>query len=160
MLSQTARWEECSREWSYDGVFPMTRRTLFVLAATPALAAGSEDELSRAEKAWAAAVTALDYAALGRILGDNLIYAHSTGVVENKAEYLGKLKSGVQKYDGIEHASMTVKLYGEAGVVHSQVRMRGASKGKPFDDRLMMLHLWVRQGGRWRLAAHQTTRLQ
>ena len=125
-----------------------------------ALAATTDDQVREAEKSWVSAVTSGDYAALEQLLGDGLIYAHSTGVVESKSEYLTKLRGGAAKYEGIEHQSMTVKSYGEAAVVHAKVRMRGRNQSGPFDNQLMMLHLWVRQGGRWRLAAHQTTRLQ
>ena len=124
------------------------------------LAAGAEDEVRKAEKDWAAAVVAQDFDALTQILGDQLIYAHSTGVVESKSEYVGKLRSGAQRYDGIEHLSTNVKAYADAAVAHSKVRMTGQSGGEAFDNQLMMMHLWVKQGGKWRLAAHQTTELE
>jgi hypothetical protein len=37
--------------------------------------------------------------------------------------------------------------------------MRGMSNGAPFNDRLMMMHVWVKAGGHWQLTAHQTTKL-
>jgi ketosteroid isomerase-like protein len=132
---------------------------LIALCAVAALAAG-EEELQKAEKAWVAAVVKRDYAALDRVLDAGLIYAHSTGAIESKGEYLSRMRSGAQRYDGIEHKSMTVRLHGDAAAVHSKVRMTGTSNGKPFDNQLMMMHLWVKQGGQWRLAAHQTTSLE
>ena len=137
-------------------------RTL-TLTALLALAAGlawaSEEELRQAETGWAAAVQKADFAALERILGDRLIYNHSTGVVEDKQQYLGRLRKGLQKYELIEHADMQVRAYGDAGVVSARVRMKGRSDQRLFDDRLIMLHVWVKQGGRWQLVAHQTTKL-
>lgn len=130
------------------------------LAAASVLAASPEDELQQAEKAWAAAVTGRDWAALDRLLHDELIYAHSTGVIETKAQYTGRLRTGAQRYDRIEHERMTVKLHGSAAVVHSIVRMTGEADRKPFDNRLMMMHLWVRGPAGWQLAAHQTTELK
>jgi ketosteroid isomerase-like protein len=138
----------------------MLAAAVVILGLVNLAGAAVEDEVREAEKRWAAAVIARDEKALQQIYADELIYAHSTGIIENKSEYLAKLRSGDQRYDGIEHASVIVKPHGSAAVAHSKVRMRGATKGKPFDDQLMMLHLWVKQGGRWRLAAHQTTRLQ
>ncbi|MGB9605661.1 MAG: nuclear transport factor 2 family protein [Bryobacteraceae bacterium] len=134
---------------------------VFLLAVVLApCAVTSEDELRQAEKAWAAAVTGRDFAALDRLLHDELIYAHSTGVIEAKAQYTGRLRSGAQRYDRIEHEKMTVKLHGDAAVVHSIVRMTGEADKRPFDNRLMMIHFWVKQDGQWRLAAHQTTELK
>jgi len=115
--------------------------------------------LRQAETGWAAAVQKGDVAALQRTLGDRLIYTHSTGVVEDKKEYLERLRKGTQKYELIEHASMNIRAYGNSGVVASRVRMKGRSNERLFDDQLLMLHVWVKQGGRWQLVAHQTTKL-
>jgi len=130
---------------------------LLALAAFAATA--GEEELRQAETGWAAAVQKGDLAALQRILGDRLIYTHSTGVVEDKKEYLERLRKGTQKYELIEHASMNIRAYADAGVVASRVRMKGVSNTRLFDDQLLMLHVWVKQGGRWQLVAHQTTKL-
>jgi ketosteroid isomerase-like protein len=127
--------------------------------ALAAMAAGGDQDIRKAEKEWAAAVAGGDFASVERMLSDQLIYAHSTGNVETKAEYLGKLRAGTQKYDGIEHQSVTVRQFGDTAVAHSKVRMHGKNQSGPFDHQLMMLHVWVKQGGRWQLAAHQTTRL-
>ena len=124
------------------------------------LAGGAEDELRQTEKNWAAAVVAQDYAKLEQFLHDQLIYAHSTGVIETKADYLGKLKSGKQRYDAIDHHKMEIRAHGDAAIVHSLVTMKGQSGDRPFDNELMMIHTWVKQSGQWRLAAHQTTRLE
>jgi ketosteroid isomerase-like protein len=130
-----------------------------LLALAAWAAAGGEEELRQAETGWAAAVQKGDLAALQRILGDRLIYNHSTGVVEDKKEYLERLRKGAQKYELIEHASMNIRAYGDAGVVASRVRMKGVSNARLFDDQLLMMHVWVKQGGRWQLVAHQTTKL-
>jgi ketosteroid isomerase-like protein len=128
-------------------------------ALIPAFGAGVEDQVVAAEKSWAKAVMTGDAAALDKLLAPDLIYAHSTGVVESKTEYLGKLKSGSQKYDLIDHEKTTVKVHGNAAVAHSVVVMRGTNASGPFNNKLMMMHLWVKEGAMWRLAAHQTTRL-
>ncbi|MCZ2073795.1 MAG: nuclear transport factor 2 family protein [Bryobacteraceae bacterium] len=121
--------------------------------------AAAGQEVENAEKAWAAAVTANDYAAIDRLLGDGLIYGHSTGLVETKSQYIAALRSGQQKYDQIRHESMNVKTYGNAAVVSSRVRMTGSTKGKPFDNQLIMMHVWVKNGGAWKLVGHQTARM-
>ncbi len=140
----------------------MTRRflllsTLLLTAAFPVLA---DDPIVAAEKAWAEAVTSRNFAKLQRAFDDELIYAHSTGGIETKAEYLAKLKSGTQRYDAIIYHKTTTRMHGDAAVAHSIVTMRGASKGTPFDNKLMMIHTWVKKAGEWRLAAHQTTLLE
>lgn len=129
---------------------------LLALAAAPG---DLENQVREAEKSWTAAVAANDFPKLEKVLGARLIYAHSTGVVETKAQYLGRLRKGAQRYESIDHEKLTVHVYGNTAVAHSHVRMRGTSDGRRFDDRLMMMHFWVRQSGAWQLVAHQTTKL-
>src|SRR5262249_29733218 len=115
------------------------RRTIFLLACALLAAASPEDDIRKAEKDWAAAVTSRDFPALQRIYADQLIYAHSTGAVESKQQYLERLKTGAQQYDQIEFQDTIIRGYGDSAVAHSHVHITGKSDGRPFDDRLMML---------------------
>lgn len=139
----------------------MLRSSILAVFAFVAIQAAhhNHDALQKAEKAWAQAVAKQDLKSVGGMLSDKLIYAHSTGIVESKDEYLGKMKSGSQKYTAITHEGMKIVEHGDTAVVHSTVRMQGSTKGEPFDNKLMMIHVWVKEGGNWKLAAHQTTRL-
>ncbi len=133
---------------------------VMLTAAMGLLNAGEPaEEVQAAEKAWARAVVKRDYAALERLYDNDLIYAHSSGVVETKKEYIDKLRTGAQRYDAIEHSAVKLRVHGDAAVVHCHVAMKGVNPKGPFDDKLMMLHLWVKKGGVWRLVAHQTTKL-
>mgnify|MGYP001806916444 CR=1 FL=1 len=44
------------------------------------------------------ALTANDFAALERLLADDLRFVHSNGAVEDKAEFLRKLRAGERRY--------------------------------------------------------------
>jgi ketosteroid isomerase-like protein len=125
--------------------------------ATPA--AASEADILAAEKGWSTAVVGRDFAALDAWLHADLIYSHSTGVVESKAEYFGKLRDGVSRYDVIDYERTKVELFGDAAVTHSIVSMKGQSGETAFDVHLIMLHVWIESGKGWQLAAHQTTLL-
>ena len=136
--------------------------TLVLLAAAffAQGAAADEQQIQQAEKGWADAVKAKDFAKLEAMLTPDLIYAHSTGIIDDKTQYLTKMKTGKQNYAGIEHKSTTVRMHGNAAIAHSKVRMHGTNATGPFDDQLMMIHVWVKSNGKWMLAVHQTTRLQ
>jgi ketosteroid isomerase-like protein len=126
-----------------------------VLGASPV-----EQKVLDADKAWAAAVVAKDFAKLDSMLTPDLIYAHSTGVIDDKKAYLGKMKEGKQTYKGIELGTMAVRIHGESAITHGTLRMHGVNANGPFDDRVMTIHMWVKSAGSWKLAGHQTTRLQ
>lgn len=130
-----------------------------ILSLAPALSAAAEDDVLKAEKDWASAVVAGHYDHVAGLLDDTLIYVHSSGIIESKSEYLGKLRSGTQKYSAITHEKTTVRVHGDAAIVHSIGRMTGTNAAGAFDNHLMIMHTWVKTGGAWRLAAHQTTQL-
>jgi ketosteroid isomerase-like protein len=138
----------------------LLRRSFFALPAVAALgqtSPGSAD-VRKTVDAFFAAVTKNDIAAAARYLADDLIYTHSNGLVESKSEYLARLKSGEQKYSSLNLVNPTIRIFGDTAVMNTQIRMQGATKGVPFDNTLFMIHVWVRQGGMWKLVAHQTTR--
>ena len=137
----------------------LTSLALVSLALPLALAGELEDQVLAAEKGWAKSVVALDFAELDRIYHPDLIYAHSTGIIETKAEYLAKLRTGKQKYDAITHHKTIVRVQGDGAVAHSIVTMTGTNPAGPFDNKLMAIHTWFKKDERWRLIAHQTTEI-
>ena len=119
----------------------------------------ADNDVRKAEEAWAAAVKASDASALEKLLANDLVYTHSTGNVDSKTNYLSKMKAGTQKYTDLQYSGMKVRTFnGTTGVVNSQLRMIGATNGTPFDNTVYVIHVWVKQGGSWKLVAHQTTR--
>lgn len=139
----------------------MKLRTLTITLALAAalLAATPEDQIKAADQQWAQAVKNRDLAALDKIFTPGLIYAHATGAVEDKTKYIDRLKAGKQRYDNVNIESTKVVAYGDSAVSHSVVRTIGVNDKGPFNDHVMMMHVWVKQGGAWRLAAHQTTKV-
>jgi ketosteroid isomerase-like protein len=131
---------------------------LVVTAARAQNGGQAEADVKAAEQAWAKAATENDQAALEKILAPKLVYTHSTGLVEGKPEYM-KAVDSFQKYKTIEFENLKINVYGNAAIVNAKARMVGTTRGTPFDNQLLIIHVWVKQGGKWQLAAHQTTRL-
>ena len=133
----------------------------FVLSLLLAGAAfAQEAEIRASEKKWASAIVAKDGATLDKLLGDGLIYAHSTGIVDSKKSYIAKVTSGKQRYEGAEHQDQTVKIYGTTAIVHAHMHMWGVNQNGKFDDQVMVLHTWLKTAAGWQLVAHQTTKLK
>lgn len=135
-------------------------RYLLSLTLLMAPAFAQEAAIRAVETQWAAAIKGKDGAALEKLLGDQLIYAHSTGIIDTKKAYIAKVTSGKQRYEGVEHKDMTIRFYGDAAIMHAHMRMWGVNQAGKFDDQLMTLHTWVKRGGAWQLVAHQTTKLK
>lgn len=118
-------------------------------------------DLAAVEKSWASKVLVADTAALALIMTDDIIYAHASGVIDTKASYLKKLKSKRQVYRTLEHQKkLETRVYGDTAITHGVVRVTGINPAGNFDDTVMMIHVWVKRAGEWRLAAHQTTKIK
>ncbi|MBM3726932.1 MAG: nuclear transport factor 2 family protein [Acidobacteria bacterium] len=128
------------------------------LVLAPLLAAQSK-EIEELDKTWVKAVLAKDLGALDRMMSPEIVYAHASGVVDTKKQYLEKLGSGRQQYKSFDQRNITVKRHGTTAITHSWVRVTGVNAQGPFDDRIMMIHVWIKQTAGWILAAHQTTRV-
>ena len=138
----------------------MTRRLLtFCMVYAATVAAADRASIEQLDKNWVKAVLAKDFAALDRMYTDDIVYAHASGVVDTKASYMEKVKSGKQVYKAMDQRKVSVRLHGDAAITHSWMRVTGVNAQGPFDDKVMMVHLWVMKNGQWRLAAHQTTRV-
>lgn len=134
-------------------------KTLILCAVAATAASASEAEIKAADARWAAALKAKDTAALEQMYTPELIYAHASGKVEDKTEYLARLKAGKQRYDAVNFESTRIVVYGDSALSHSVVRTIGVNDRGPFNDHVLMMHMWVKQKGAWRLAAHQTTKI-
>lgn len=130
-----------------------------LLLAVTLTAATPEEEVRAAEKSWSEAVKTRDLATLEKIFSEDLIYAHSTGNIETRDEYLARLKSGKQRYDTMTYEKTKVTVHGSSVVLHAVTRFTGKNDSGDFNDHLMMIHFWVKKGNQWRLVAHQTTRI-
>jgi ketosteroid isomerase-like protein len=142
----------------YQGLVQRLLLIPFILAMTLA-AATPEEEVRAAEKAWSEAVIKRDVAALERTFSEDLIYAHSTGNIETRDEYMVRLKAGKQRYDTMTYEKTKVTVHGNSVVLHAITRFTGKNDSGAFNDHLMMIHFWVKKGKDWRLVAHQTTRI-
>lgn len=138
----------------------MLRRTCLglVLAALSVWAADQAD-VEKAERAWAAAVEKGDTAAMNKLYADDMVYCHSTGLAESKAEYMAKLKTGEQKYTKIDIKNLKVKVLKELAIVNANGKFLGATKGVPFDNNLAWTHIYVKRGGQWVMVSHQSARM-
>lgn len=138
----------------------LTTLALFAFALT-ALAQGNakEQAILKLEEEWVAALVKADGAALERLYSDALTYTHSSAVTDTKTEYITNLKAGKTKYVSLVREDVKVRVYGNTALHTSKTNIKLVSNGNAQAFSVKMLHVWVKEGKAWRLAAHQTTRL-
>ncbi|MDA8108784.1 MAG: nuclear transport factor 2 family protein [Betaproteobacteria bacterium] len=103
------------------------------------------------------AMTAQDTAGLGQLLHDDLVYTHSSAVVDTKQSYVEGIRSGKFRYRKIERAEERVRVYGDTALVTGRAAIEVEVDGKPKSLKLRYLNVWVRQAGAWKFVAWQST---
>ena len=116
----------------------------------------AEKQVTVAMEALKQAMIHRDGAALDRLLNDDLMYTHSAGQVETKADVIKSIGSGKSIIEKLEFSNTTVRVYGETALVKGRVDLwHSATNIVPMD----VLHVWVKKADGWRLVARQATRL-
>jgi predicted ester cyclase len=105
------------------------------------------------------AMTENDISALESIFSDDLVYTHTTGRVETKAEFLSALHTRAVAYHSIEPMDVKVRIYDNTAVVTGASAMKVSAGAKDLAFSLQFIEVYENSKGRWRLLAWQSTRL-
>ena len=92
-----------------------------------ALSAATAEECAQQ---WASYVGQGKADELNKILGDSYQHTHGTGLVENREDFLGALRSGARKYEPIQLEEVKTRLFGECAVVTGKFALKVSIKGK------------------------------
>jgi ketosteroid isomerase-like protein len=132
--------------------------TVLVVGSVTARAGEVEEAVLAAQDGRIAATIAGDLAALAAMMTDDLTYTHSSAVTETKAEFLDGLKSGKYVYREIAPRDRKVRVHGDAAVVSGPCHVVIEPGGRRTEIDLYFTELYVREGGRWRMALWHATR--
>ena len=137
----------------------MERRALLPLLMTAVLPAATdpvvEREILAAMEAWKQALLQKDAAAMDKLLHEDLIYIHSNGRNETKAEVLAALPRANTSY--INFLETMVRDYGDVAFVNNKIDIRGGASTRPF--LVGIVHVWLKDGQSWKMVSRQATRL-
>ena len=134
---------------------PMSRS---ILSTQPATRKTSmEKTILNLEQQWQEALLASDVEALDRIYAETLVYTHSNASVDTKATYLDSIRSGRTRYLSLERDDIQVQILGETAIVTCHWKVQSIGNGKRNQTDARYIHVYVRQQGTWRMAAHQST---
>ena len=117
----------------------------------------STSQINELEDRRYAAMVDADLDALGELLSDDVMYAHSNATVDSKASYLEMLRNGTLVYHSLEHTTEAVVsrpgVVVVGGTMSGSIHMTGVAK--TLNSRVAAV--WVAEDGRWRLLAFQPT---
>ena len=98
-----------------------------------------------------------DLATLDALLGDGLVYTHSSSVVDGKASYLEALRAKKFVYRKVERPVENIQVHGDTAVVTGEVRLDVLLEGNPRALRSRFLNVWTKGPKGWQMVAWQST---
>jgi hypothetical protein len=98
-----------------------------------------------------------DAATLRLLMADEVSYTHSTGVRQDKTEYIADIETGKTIYRSIEASDQKVRLYGSTAIVTGTVKLSVTNAGVAREVSLAYTDIHVKRQGRWQLVAWQST---
>lgn len=98
-----------------------------------------------------------DEATLKTLLGDGLIYVHSSATIENKAQCIAALVKGKPHFE--LKPGWTIQMYGNSAVVHGHMDAHNMAAGKATTTKLDYVMVWVKMGSGWQMVARHTAKL-
>ena len=117
------------------------------------------EEVWRVEQARYAAQTGGDFAALERMIGDDLVYIHSSSNVDTKASFIESQRSGTVKYRSMKPLEIKVRAYGGIGIVSGRLDVEVNVRGQDNTLRLLFHSVWAQRAGGLQFVSWQATRL-
>lgn len=103
------------------------------------------------------AMIAMDFDGLAALLGDNLVYTHSSASVDTKASYIQGIRDGKFVYKTSRRTGEAVQLYGDTAIVTGEVRLDILSKGAPRVVNSRFIDVWHKGAAGWQMVAWQST---
>lgn len=100
-----------------------------------------------------------DIATLNAVLGDDLIYTHSSARLDTKQSLIGNMQSGATVYTSVEPSDVKAQDLGSAVVLTGVARISVTSGGKPNSFSVRFTDVYANRGGRWQMVTWQSTRL-
>jgi ketosteroid isomerase-like protein len=120
----------------------------------------SETDVSAAVEKFRKGVESSDRKLLEFITSQDLVYGHSSGKVQNKAEFVDEIVSLKPiDYVVVELADQTVKVSGDVAVVRHVFSAKTIMNGTDGNLKIGNMLIWKKEGGSWKLIARQAYKM-
>jgi ketosteroid isomerase-like protein len=135
-----------------------------MMTSTPAMAQDcsgtiTAEEVLAAEDARYAAQTTNDFAAMAKLYGDDLVYIHSSALVDDKASFIDSMRSGNVKYRVMRRSEVKVRTYGCLGIITGNGDFDVTVKGQDLSVQLRFSSIWAKRAGGAQFVSWEATRV-
>ena len=105
------------------------------------------------------AMAAKDYATLEAVLGDDLVYTHSSARLDTKKSLIGNMQSGSTVYASVEPSDVKAQDLGDVVVLTGAAQIKVVSGGKPNAFGVRFTDVYAKRGGKWQMVAWHSAKL-
>jgi hypothetical protein len=119
----------------------------------------NEEEVVAAELRRYEAQTGSDFVAMDRIIGEDLVYIHSSAAVDDKAAYIKSMRAGTVRYRTMRMMDNKVRIYDCLAVMTGSARFEVTVKGEDITVDLRFTEAWAKRGEDLQFVSWQATRL-
>ncbi len=118
----------------------------------------TEDEALAAEDARYAAQTGDDFGSLQKLIGDDLVYIHSSAVVDTKASYIDTQKAGTVKYRVMRRSDVKVRTFGCVAIITGLGNFDVTVKGEEIAVEIRFHSIWAKRDNGLEFISWEATR--
>jgi Domain of unknown function (DUF4440) len=119
----------------------------------------SSEEAIASEDARYAAQMNDDYAAMQKLFAEDLVYTHSSAVVDSKKSYMESMSSGNVKYKVMRRSDVTVRTFGCIAIITGSGNFDVRVKDQNITVELRFSSTWVKRDGAAQFVSWQATRI-
>lgn len=106
------------------------------------------------------AMVAADKATLESLAADELSYGHSSGLIENKAEFVNQFVTKSTVFlDNLTFSNQTIRIVGDNAIVRHRLTSDTNNNNVPGKVDIIILLVWKKQNGAWKLLARQAAKI-
>lgn len=132
--------------------------TILFLCCTFAFAQADKEVASQVEKLRIALIDPTE-ANLSEISSANLSYGHSSGKLENQAEFIEALVSGASDFAAVDFQDQTIQVEKDVAVVRHILAADVLDGGIANSIKIGVILVWQKEKGQWKLLARQAYKL-
>ena len=119
----------------------------------------SSEEALKAEDARYAAQMGDDFAAMDKLFSPDLVYIHTSSVLDNKASYIESMRSGTVKYKVMRRSEVNVRTFGCVAIINGIGNYDVRVKDNDVNVVLRFTSIWQKKDNALEFISWQSTRI-
>lgn len=100
-----------------------------------------------------------DSLTLAELSCNELEYVHSSGTVRDKRGFINEFVKKQTNVTNVRFSDQTIRLSGDLAIVRHRMKADAHNPGYPPEIDIIILMVWKKEGGTWRMLARQAAKL-